>query len=1375
MNKTPYEGASLPEVMVGANAGGVIEIPEARLLFEADFMRSGPDLLLVNAGDATIRVPGYFASRPAADLHEPDGAILRGDLVERLAGPIAPGQYAQAGGGTAQTPIGQVETAVGQSSVQRVDGTVETLEAGSRIYADDVIQTGSGGEVSVTFVDGTIFSLSQGSRMVIDELIYDPSATDNSATLDLIQGSFVFIAGQVARTGGMEVSTPSATMGIRGTTVIVDIQTINGILTSEVSLTRDPDGNVGHVVVRDLSGNVVADITDTNSKWLISSADGEVQELERTAQDDAEDSALIADAVAAFQSAVARAESGQGYVQPGGPDVSGNTTPPATPPSAVAGQGLAEPDAVEQATPLDEIAPPSEPSAPAVGTEAGPDATDEDLDRDFRAEDVTVEGSEDPVDGVIEGVIPGDETEEALVFALLSETANGVLVLNPDGSFEYTPDADFSGTDVFTYEVTNDRGDVETGTVTIVVAPVNDAPVLEDARFVGVEDVAIRGTVRGSDVDGDQLSYKLISGGNHGQVVLLQDGTFVYTPDSDYAGDDSFRVRVLDGKGGKDTATVFVNLRGVNDAPTVGDNGANARGSVTEDGATMTGGQLVATDPDADQILSWSGSGAGRYGTFTVTAAGKWTYALGSAAETLGAGQVVTENFIATVSDGNGGSARQSVTVRVTGRNDAAVITGSTTGTVVEDGLPEVEGKLTHTDVDLSDPDGVFRPQAAGSATDFGYGSYSVDATGRWSYSLDNTNPTVDALRPGQSLTDSFTVRSGDGTPQTITITIQGGNDPPTDTSVRTFSVDRDGIHRGSLAGGDAEGPVSFALSGAAARHGKVTLEADGSFSYVPDESYAGPDTFGYTVTDADGSSVEGVVTATVDTAGYFIGNGFTVALSTSATAADGQGAGHVRLLSTPLDASDVNLVFVLDRSGSLTPEQYTQELQALARAVDGLARQFDGFSNTFTVKIVGFASTAGLILEAGLQEAGLSAAILAIPQTGGDTNWSPALRATQDALAADGSGATNHVFFIAGAGPDDAFETALAALTDSGANGYSVRIDGFYAAGKANSELATLDAASDPLGSGDTLIAALPAYPGGRPQSSYLEISLVADGVDKGIVYAASTPSDGRVTIECTVDLADIPGLVGLLGESNVFTVRTELQRFTASGPEKQVLLRGLTLGAADAAVILDGSDDSDLLPGSRSADRIVAGAGDDVLLGYGGNDTLDGGEGRDTLFGAGGNDRLVVRVDEDGPGEVVDGGRGRDVLAFGSGGNIADLLPVLDISDVEALDMANGLANTLLLTLEDVVDMSSTSNDMLEGLLIRVLPESVVVYGDERDSLSLQENAGASIRLAADAPVSGGQGQKLTIYEYVDAGGNVLATLGVDDDIDVSIVPTN
>ena len=120
--------------------------------------------------------------------------------------------------------------------------------------------------------------------------------------------------------------------------------------------------------------------------------------------------------------------------------------------------------------------------------------------------------------------------------------AHGTLTLNADGSFTYTPDANFNGTDSFTYTANDGTPTRNVATVTITVTPVNDAPVavddaLRDRRGHGADRRRDRRAGNDTDVDGDPLTAALVAGAAHGTLTLNADGSFTYTPDANFNGD----------------------------------------------------------------------------------------------------------------------------------------------------------------------------------------------------------------------------------------------------------------------------------------------------------------------------------------------------------------------------------------------------------------------------------------------------------------------------------------------------------------------------------------------------------------------------------------------------------------------------------------------------------------------------------------------------------------------------------------------------------------------------------------------------------------------------------------------------------------------
>ncbi len=157
----------------------------------------------------------------------------------------------------------------------------------------------------------------------------------------------------------------------------------------------------------------------------------------------------------------------------------------------------------------------------------------------------------------VAGVLANDTDPEgdSLTAQLVSQTVSGVVALNSNGSFSYTPNADFSGTDSFTYRAYDGDQASNVTTVTLTVSAVNDPPAtVADAYEVlqntSLNTSAMTGVLANDvDVDGPTLSVSLVpnSGPTHGQVTLNANGSFVYQPDTDFVGEDRFSYRVSDG------------------------------------------------------------------------------------------------------------------------------------------------------------------------------------------------------------------------------------------------------------------------------------------------------------------------------------------------------------------------------------------------------------------------------------------------------------------------------------------------------------------------------------------------------------------------------------------------------------------------------------------------------------------------------------------------------------------------------------------------------------------------------------------------------------------------------------------------------------
>ena len=209
------------------SAGEGFLLPNARFAVDAEYRQQGDDLVLTGGDGMTVVVPGYFLADPRPDLLTPEGGRITPSLVASFTPPEAAGQYAQAGSvAQAAEPIGQVDNATGGVFATRADGTRVRLSAGDPVFQEDVVETAPGGSVTIVFLDKTTFVLGADARLALDEFIYNPATQYGSSAFSILQGVFVFASGQIAKTDNtqMTVTTPVATIGIRGTKVAGEIK-----------------------------------------------------------------------------------------------------------------------------------------------------------------------------------------------------------------------------------------------------------------------------------------------------------------------------------------------------------------------------------------------------------------------------------------------------------------------------------------------------------------------------------------------------------------------------------------------------------------------------------------------------------------------------------------------------------------------------------------------------------------------------------------------------------------------------------------------------------------------------------------------------------------------------------------------------------------------------------------------------------------------------------------------------------------------------------------------------------------------------------------------------------------------------------------------
>ncbi len=166
--------------------------------------------------------------------------------------------------------VGQIATLQGSASVTRGNAAAHVLKVSDPVFKSDTLQTGADSALGITFDDQTTFSLSVNTRIVIDEFVYQPGGKANTANFNVAVGTAAFVASLVAKTGDMKVSMPDATLGIRGTTGVVEVPLPGTAAAAPIiKLYPDADGHVGQIEVFDRQGVRLGALTRGASAFAI--------------------------------------------------------------------------------------------------------------------------------------------------------------------------------------------------------------------------------------------------------------------------------------------------------------------------------------------------------------------------------------------------------------------------------------------------------------------------------------------------------------------------------------------------------------------------------------------------------------------------------------------------------------------------------------------------------------------------------------------------------------------------------------------------------------------------------------------------------------------------------------------------------------------------------------------------------------------------------------------------------------------------------------------------------------------------------------------------------------------------------------------------
>lgn len=472
-------------------------------------------------------------------------------------------------------------------------------------------------------------------------------------------------------------------------------------------------------------------------------------------------------------------------------------------------------------------------------------------------------------------------TNIGLSISVVNTPVNGAVSISGN-TITFTPNTNFNGTASFNYIVT-DGSLTDTGSVSITVNAVNDKPVANAGTITTAEDTAVEITLSGTDADGDNLTYSIVSTVSHGTLGDFVGNKVTYTPTLNYNGPASFTFKANDGTIDSDTATVSITVTAENDAPVLGIIGNKTINELTNLTFTAT-----ATDPDSSVTYSLTNAPTGATidsstGVFSFTPT-----------EAQGPG---TYNVTVSATDGTSTDS-EVITITVNEVNTPPIVQ-DVDGTTTEDTIKVIT--LSGTDSDIP-------------ANTLSYSKVADPVHGTVTITGNKATYTPSADYNG---TDSFTYKANDSLADsasaTVTITITPVNDAPI-ALANSYTTNEDTvltIYYSSFLSNDSDidGDTLTVSAVFNPVHGTVVNAiSENKVIFTPETNYSGATNFDYTITDGALTS-----TATV-TITYNPVNDPPVASDSSITASQDT-AIEITLLGSDVDADTLSYLIVTDPS----------------------------------------------------------------------------------------------------------------------------------------------------------------------------------------------------------------------------------------------------------------------------------------------------------------------------------------------------------------------------------------------------------------------------------------------------------------------------
>lgn len=424
-------------------------------------------------------------------------------------------------------------------------------------------------------------------------------------------------------------------------------------------------------------------------------------------------------------------------------------------------------------------------------------------------------------------------------FTLVSNPNQGTLVMNANGSYSYTPKPNFNGADSAYYQVCDLAGACITAKIIIAVMAVNDNPTLTNASAAVQEDTPFSGNLvpNASDVDGNlnPNGFAATDSPKNGTITINPNGTFTYTPKPNFSGIDSVHYKVCDAANSCVTATLFLNVLPVNDAPTTSPTSVDLSEDVPSFGSVL----LDVIDVDGNLNLnSFALVDIPTNGTITMNQNGSFGY-------TPKLNFNGKDSVHYKVCDMSGACTVGTILFNIAPVNDAPTLLVA--NVALDEDLPFT----TNIAPNASDIDGNLNPNSFSILNMPLHGTIALSPTGVLTYT-----PVLDYV--GQdSVLYKVCDTKGLCTTSTIVLNISSVNDAPILTNA-TPSVSEDTELTGDVApnASDVDGnldPRSFTILDSPA-NGTITMGKNGKYSYKPLTNFNGIDSVHYQVCDSLGA-----------------------------------------------------------------------------------------------------------------------------------------------------------------------------------------------------------------------------------------------------------------------------------------------------------------------------------------------------------------------------------------------------------------------------------------------------------------------------------------------------------------------------------------